>query len=446
MHRIISLFFLTFFLGVQAQTITSNTLSYYGIGERSIGNHSIYDALGTNNINLLDSAQLNFYNPASYSLMSSGNTLFSIGIYGRLSKYTNNDLEEFRFSSMADHFALGFKMRKRMGLSFGLKPFSSRGYSFTQKQFTGTDSIKYIYSGNGGIQDLYLGYSFAFIQKKQTKLSIGANASFLFGSIANERQSILIDANTSSGGVGRNTLQLKAFHYEFATFFRQVIGKKHEVTLSAVIAPDQNLNARATEELYAAANINTLSTYDTLDYISSTGKIQLGLESKYGLAYQLSLPDWKRKTRSLHPLLTFLVSYNSTISGSHDFENLKPWPSISSSKLALGLQFTPEAKLYENISTLKALEKVTYRIGAYSALLPYLSANGNQYTEQALTVGFGMPILAQQGLSSLNFSMSAGKRGVNEPLSTSEEFLTFNFGLVISPSSFDRWFRKRKLD
>jgi hypothetical protein len=92
------------------------------------------------------------------------------------------------------------------------------------------------------------------------------------------------------------------------------------------------------------------------------------------------------------------------------------------------------------------LEKVTYRIGAYSALLPYVSANGNQYTEQALTVGFGIPILAQQGLSSLNFSMSAGKRGVNEPLSTSEEFLTFNFGLVISPSSFDRWFRKRKLD
>jgi len=39
-----------------------------------------------------------------------------------------------------------------------------------------------------------------------------------------------------------------------------------------------------------------------------------------------------------------------------------------------------------------------------------------------------------------------GKRGVNEPGSTSEEFFSFNFGLVISPSSFDRWFRKRKLD
>ena len=131
---------------------------------------------------------------------------------------------------------------------------------------------------------------------------------------------------------------------------------------------------------------------------------------------------------------------------SHDFESLTPWKNITASKLGLGIQFKPEAKLYENISTLKWMEKISYRLGAYSAQLPYSTATGALYVEQAWTVGFGIPILAQQGLSSLNLSLGFGKRGVNETGYTSEEFLSFNFGIVISPSSFDRWFRKRKLD
>lgn len=446
MRILISSLFFIFFLGLRAQSVNSNVLSFYGLGERSIGNHSIYDALGTNNFNLLDSAQLNFYNPASYSLMSSGNTLFSVGIYGRTSKYTFNDNTEYQFSAMADHFALGFKMRKRMGMSFGLKTYSGRGYSFTEKIYTGTDSLMNVYSGKGGIQDLYVGFSYGVVQKTNTKISLGFNASYLFGKVTNEKQSILIDPNTYSGGIGRNSISVKSFHYELGAFFRQKVGKRNDLTVSAVYTPNQKMNATSTSELFTAANINTLTTYDTLDFVQSEGKIKLGVESKYGLAYQLSLPDWKRKTRVLHPQLTFLVSYTSMNASSHDFESLTPWKNITASKLGLGIQFKPEAKLYENISTLKWMEKISYRFGAYSAQLPYSTATGALYVEQAWTVGFGMPILAQQGLSSLNLSIGFGKRGVKETGYTSEEFLSFNFGIVISPSSFDRWFRKRKLD
>ncbi len=446
MRILFSFLFCIFFLGLRAQSVNSNVLSYNGLGERAIGNHSIYDGLGTNNFNLLDSAQLNFFNPASYSLMSAGNTLFSVGIYGRTSKYTYNENSEYHFSAMADHFALGFKMRKRMGMSFGLKPFSNRNYSFVQKMYTGTDSLKYVYSGQGGIQDLFLGFSYGIIKQNRTKFSLGFNASYLFGKVTNEKQAILIDPNTFSGGVGRNSIDVKSFHFEIGTFLRKKLGQSQEVTLSAVFSPNQTMKGTATHELYAAANINTLSTYDTLDFTLVDGKISLGVESKYGLTYQISLPDWKRKTRAIHPQLTFLASYTSINAPSYDFENLLQGKYSNYSKMGLGLQFNPEAKLYENISTLKFFEKITYRIGAYSSLLPYTTISGSQYNEQALTVGFGIPIIAQQGLSSLNFSVCLGKRGVNETVYTSEEFLSFNFGLIISPSSFDRWFRKRKLD
>ncbi len=446
MRQLISFIFILFLFGAKAQSSSTNALSYYGLGERANGNHSIYDALGYNNFNYFDSSQLNFFNPASYCLMSTGNTLFSIGLQARESKYSYKGLSEYHISAMADHFALGFKMKKNMGLSFGLKPFSSRGYSFSESISTGTDSLKYTYSGNGGIQDLYLGFSFGVIHMKKTRLAIGANASYLFGTVSNERQALLIDANTNSGGIGRQSIQMKAFHYELGTFFRQAIGKKQEITLSGVFAPNQNLIASHLNEFYTATNVNTLSTYDTLDYTKTKGLIKYGVESKFGLAYQVILHDWKRKTRTLHPQLTVLASYTSFAGVSHTFDQVNTWNSLNSEKLGMGIQFTPEAKLYDNISTLKALEKLNYRVGIYQNKLPYQTVSSNRYIEQGITFGLGMPIIAQQGLSSLNLAVTLGNRGAAEENSTKESFIGLSFGLIVSPASFDRWFRKRKLD
>ena len=94
---------------------------------------------------------------------------------------------------------------------------------------------------------------------------------------------------------------------------------------------------------------------------------------------------------------------------------------------------------------LKALEKFSYRLGAYQQTLPYFK-NERVYEERGLTFGLGIPILAQQSLSSLNISFQFGQRGLNEANALKESFIGMNFGLIVSPSSFDKWFRKRKLD
>lgn len=446
MRHFINLTFILFLFGVNAQSTNTNALSYFGLGERASGNHAIYDALGQNNFNFCDSSQLNFFNPASYSLLSAGNTLFSIGIQSRASQYSYNNNIENKLNAMADHFALGFKMKKRMGLSFGLKPFTSRGYSFSQKISTGLDSIKYNYLGSGGIQDLFLGFSFGLIQNKRTKVALGGNVSYLFGTVSNERQSILVDANTSSGGLERKSFQVKSLYYELGFLFRQKITNKHEISFSGILTPSQNLNTSFTNEFYSASNINSLASYDTLNYTEYTGKITYGLGLKYGVSYQLILPDWKRNTRTLHPQLTILASYSTTSKIYHNFNDLNSWNLSDSKKTSLGIQFSPESKLYENIATLRGLEKLSYRVGAYQSMLPYVSQNGSRYKEEGVSIGVGMPILAQQGLSSLNLAITLGTRGNSEINSTQEKFIGLSFGLIVSPSSFDRWFRKRKLD
>ena len=125
--------------------------------------------------------------------------------------------------------------------------------------------------------------------------------------------------------------------------------------------------------------------------------------------------------------------------------SLTTWPLTDYDKFSFGLQFNPELKIAENFTNLKTLEKFSYRLGFYQQTLPYL-LNNSQYFDRGMTFGLGIPILAQQSLSSVNIAFQFGQRGVNETSALKESYLGINFGLIVSPSSFDKWFRKRKLD
>ena len=445
MRHTLSLLLLAFISGIYGQSSTKDPISYSGIGEQASGSHSIYNALGKNNFNFFDSTQLNFFNPASYSTLSSGNTLFSLDVTSRLSRYDQGSASELSGTALVEHFAIGFKMKKRMGLAFGLRPYSTRGYSFSEKQFTGTDTLEYTYIGTGGIQNLFLGFSYGILNKKNTKLALGFNASYLFGSVNNQRKSLLVDPNTSQGGVSNDIFQMRAFHYEIGTYYRQAITKKQQLMLSAVVEPAQSYSTTYREELYTASNINTPSSYDTLLYNVTSGKVNVDLSFKLGINYLFALPDWQRKTRVIHPGLNVMLSYASFGVVQPEIGTLTKWDLVDYTKLSFGLQFNPELRISENFTNLKALEKFSYRLGAYQQTLPYLK-NDRTYEERGLTLGLGIPILAQQSLSSLNISFQFGQRGLNEANALKESFIGMNFGLIVSPSSFDKWFRKRKLD
>jgi long-subunit fatty acid transport protein len=165
MNKLFTLLFTaTFYNLLLAQSITAEPASFYGLGEMSSKGHGIFDALGKNAINIFDSTLVNHYNPATYNRLSKGATLYTVSINSRQSWYSNSSAQQFAATPMIEQFTLGFKIRKQMGLSFGLRPFSARGYQINETQFTGLDSIRYNYTGKGAIQDLYLGYSVGLIE------------------------------------------------------------------------------------------------------------------------------------------------------------------------------------------------------------------------------------------------------------------------------------------
>jgi hypothetical protein len=66
--------------------------------------------------------------------------------------------------------------------------------------------------------------------------------------------------------------------------------------------------------------------------------------------------------------------------------------------------------------------------------------------ENAVSFGFGIPLSGNKTNSSVNISMLYGKRGTGTTTDISERFYSINIGIVLAPSSYERWFKKYKLD
>ncbi|MEN9302246.1 MAG: hypothetical protein RL264_675 [Bacteroidota bacterium] len=445
MRNFLSLLFSFTILLSWSQSSINDPKSYYGIGESGGTSHSIYSALGRNTINYYDSTQLNYFNPASYSSLSSGNTILSFEIQNRVSQFQSGGVSEYASAFNLESLAIGFKMKKRMGMAFGLRPFSTRGYSFSEGINTGTDSLQYSYNGTGGIQNFFVGYSYKLIHTNKVKLSLGTNLSYLFGSVNNQRIGLLVQTNNYQGGISNRVTGMKSFHYEFGGTFGYSINKAHQISVSGVFEPKQQLNAFAQDELFSASNIYTYSTWDTITYALENGKISSTGSFKVGLNYTFKTKPITRNNHTVNPAVVLLAHYGKSAAYSHNFTIFDQWNLSQSSQMGIGIEFIPEVNLFDNLSTLKWYEKMHYRLGAYNYQLPYTVLSSSA-KDQGLSFGLSFPLLAQYSLSSLNLSINLGKRDLNSSTALQQKYIGINFGLVLSPSAFERWFRKRKLD
>ena len=441
---------LTFALGLLtqlsiAQVTSSHPLSSYGIGDYNAGSNAITSAHGNVNSVWIDSTNINFFNPSSYSRLSKGNTLMSLSLDSRFSFYQQADVSEFKTSTMFDHFSLAFKASKRSGFAFGLKPYSNVGYEFSQSLFTCIDSIRYTYAGRGNLQDAYAGFAYAPISSSRSNLSFGANISYLFGFVSNERKSELLNAETNPGGLSLDLTRLSSFHYQLGVHYEQRIAKRHLLLVGFTVDPEQDFNGSIENSLYTSANINAPSIYDTVFSNTTQGSIKALTSYEIGLKYKYFFKETKRKATTRRPNITFAASYSASQGIESSFEGSEDWKIGASSCWSLGLSYSPETRLFENVATLKLLEKLNYRLGYFQRELPF-SVEGTAYLDRGTTFGIGIPILAQMSLSSLNLAFVLGEKGTGLDSGLRERYIGFKFGMVLSPSNFEKWFRKRKLD
>ncbi len=432
-----------------AQTTSSSPYSTTGIGEEGGLPEAQYGGLGNISGISFDSTLINTYNPSSYSLLSFGQPLFSVGVSSKFSTYTGNSGSFQGKTTGISNITMAIPIGKYFGIALGLKPFTRKGYDLSQRSFSYDDSTTFNYKGYGSTNLLFVGLAYSIIKNEKSYLSVGLNLGYLFGSVTNERSSVF-DANSPAGGVDLTTYRLKSLHVSFGASYQRFldIDKRKQLFLSAVYTPKISINSFRDYSLFYATNVNNQLSYtDTISYIdNSKGKIVFPSKQTIGAGYTFT-PDTRNSDKMKYQLGVFaevdLIQWKTYAENFDAHASTALFSNTFVSKV--GLQFIPTVDITKKSKGIKYFSRIKYRIGGQYGLLPN-TINGRQLKTAAATIGLGFPFLAQKTNSSLNISFQYGSNGTGNAADLKERFYSINFGIIIAPSSYEKWFKKYKLD
>ena len=185
---VVALFMLAMAQVAVCQNNTISPYSKYGIGLYEQMGHGRNTSMGGVGIALRSERYVNTINPASYASLDSTMVLFDIGVHMDYEHIETHLDSGDKMNGNVSYFSLTMAPSDRLGISFGLAPYTSVGYTLQSKEYVsggGEDRYMSYVEGLGGLTWAYVGLGVDLF--KHT--SLGMNASILFGP-KTERQSM----------------------------------------------------------------------------------------------------------------------------------------------------------------------------------------------------------------------------------------------------------------
>lgn len=400
---------------------TNSPYTRYGFGQLSDQSFGNSKAMGGISYGLRNGLQINPSNPASYTAIDSLTFLFEGGITVQNTNFTDGNLKKNAKNASFDYIAMQFRLNRRFAMSAGFLPFSSVGYSISKTQKVegsiNPDLISYsTFTGDGGLNQLFVGAGFKVLDG----LSIGANVSYLFGTIKHMSQVSFSD-NSFNSSSRINSVKVNDYKLDLGLQYTQKFGKKNEVTLGAVYSLKHKLNNEAYKS-NQRGGVNSSGSYIPLG--NSVDTIKDGFELPHFFGVGLTYVYDKRLT----------VGFDYTLQkwGSVKFFD-EPNQLCDRSKYAIGAEYLPS-----DISR-NYLARIRYRVGAYYSD-PYIKLNGQKGAkEYGVSAGFGIPIFASKSLLNISAQYIKVKPQVKGLLE--ENYMRISVGLTFN----ERWFAKWKV-
>ncbi|MFC2175359.1 hypothetical protein ACFLR1_00130 [Bacteroidota bacterium] len=420
-----------------AQPANNSPYTRYGLGNlngspnvRSSGIGGLSVAIREDSIPFV----VNFLNPASYT--SIGFTAFDIGIYGNVATISSSTAKEKVNRANLSYFTFGMPITKWWGGAFGLREFSSVNYSVTNSivdSTSGYGNVDYKFEGNGGINQFFIGIGL----KPYKNLSIGLNASYLFGKINRIQRVEFLDDKFFNLKSERYTT-VGGFYVDYGLQYTQPIKNgKHVLTFGSTFAHPMKVRAKTTtfDRTYVLTTFNEDLYRDTIAFEKVVGS-HITTPWKYGFGL-----TWRKGEKWL-----FGVEHSQELwSGYRDAYEKKD--SLADAwKTSAGVEFRPSAP-YSKRGIGAYFARMHYRIGGYYAMSQY-KVNGTQLPEYGITLGFGLPLRRTRATansylqSMINLAVEWGQRGTTSKSLLLENYWNFKLGFTLN----DRWFIKRKYD
>ena len=426
-NKILVAFLLLTSVTFLAQRTNSSPYSYFGIGEEFSETTVEQSSMGGIGVAFNHYKYLNFTNPAAYSDLRY--TTYSFGILNNDLTVKSGTSKQNVNSTSLSYFALAFPIGNKAGLSIGLQPVSSIGYSLTNSMTDNNGELSEIssFSGNGGVNRVYSSFGI----KVAKGFSVGLEADYNFGNVDN---SILNRrSNVSLGTKFDEITVIEGTSVKLGVQYQKELKNKLILNAGATFKLGNSLNVTGDDYLYSLTfnGSGSESPRDTVSSNKIDGKFNLPLKSIVGVGIGRS-DNWYAGLEYENQEAISTTGLVASTSGAYRYG--------SSNRVSLGGFYLPKINSISNY-----WNRVTYRAGARfekSGLMVDGSGNNTNFTpidDFGISFGLGLPL---QRLSTVNLGFEFGKRGTTNNNLIEENY--FNFRLSLSLT--DKWFEKRKID
>lgn len=394
-------------LPVQAQQTTS-PYSRFGFGLLGDNATSAQTQMGGVGYAMHSGRQVNAMNPAAYAATDTLTFLFDMGVDFSWYSQKEGSVSKTDNGGGLDYVTMQFPIGKRMGMSLGLLPYSSVGYSFGSNIDNGSSS----HEGSGGLNQLYLG----FAGRPFGGLSLGFNISYLFGTTYND---VYARSNTAATSLFEQVMQVRDFHLLFGAQYSQKITPQDEVTVGITYSPGKDLLGHSWIQKY---DVGSDAAPDTLNYIS--------------LRKHYSLPDtWGAGVSWTHnQLLNIEVDFTSqpwSKAKLYNTDNFTATKYADRYKVATGVSWRPAMRgAY--------LKRITYRAG-FNYTRDYVMIGDNHVKQYGASIGFGFPAPGQKTVLNLGFEY-LHRQGSPQAL-VKENYFNIKLGINFN----QLWFMQSKI-
>ena len=406
-----------------AQEGTSSPYSFYGIGDVRFKGTIENGSMGGMSV-IPDSIHMNIVNPAMYSSLKL--TTYAIGGTFSVNNLKTNSQNEKAQRTALDYLAIGVPLNK-MGIGFGLIPYSSVGYniksSSSDVNSIRTDSYD---NGNGGVNKVFLGFGYQLTKD----LSIGADVQYNFGEINTQNITIRNNANgvpIQYASKEINTSIANGVNFNMGLSYKTKINNKLNFFSSATYSPEAKLNLGNTRTVSLVQTIGGLDAGTIGDPIDITvPSTKLKLPTKFTLGFGIGdVKKWSVGSE---------VTFQNTSNFGNRFSDISNVSYENSARFTFGGYYIPNYKSFSNY-----FSRVVYR-GGFRYENTGLIINDTRIMDGALTLGLGMPL--KGAFSNVNIGFELGNRGTKSAGLVREHYMNFKVGLSLN----DRWFVKRKYD
>ena len=400
-----------------AQNEIESPYSRYGLGCLSNASNLQNAAMGKVGYALQSANVINFKNPASYNSIDSLGFVLDIGVT-MTSRAMETENSSQRSSNVGvSHITFGLPIYSWWGTSVGFIPLSDVGYTLSDHQRLGADSLDYSYSGNGGMRQLFWGNAFQI----SNNFSVGLNTSLVWGNIQRIRQVVYHTTNAYNVYVNNST-DLKGVVFSLGVQYFKPINDEYKIGIGAVFTPTAKLFATSTDipRTYTA-NSGSVSIIDTV-YRWGAKKFDVKHPASAGVGVSLQKGN------------QWIVAADCSWQNWKNYEWNQQTDSLDNAlDLNIGFEYLP------NIFSNKFFKKMSYRIGArYST--GYLNLHNNHIKEYAISGGIGLPI--KRTKNRLNLTFEYGGSGTTSDGLIAENFIRGTIGFTF----FDQWHKRLGLD